>query len=110
MLSAFTGLAPMKTPYFLAGLVLTLSLLACDEVKQKANEHLDLAKESARQKMNAGAEKLAEGVKEMADQAKLEAQDHVEKLKQDGAKALDEAAKAAQEAADRLKASSPAAQ
>lgn len=99
----------MKTTLWISALALSASLVACDEVKQSASQQMEEAKESARQKMNAGAEQIAEGVKEMAGQAKIEAADHLQKLKEDGAKALDDAAKAAQEAADKMK-DSPAPQ
>lgn len=104
------NLALMRIQLYLAAIATPLCLLACDEVKQTANEHLEVAKEKTRVTMSSSAEKITAGVREAAAEAKLQAKEQLETLKQDGVNALNDAGKAAQEAADRIKASTPPAE
>jgi hypothetical protein len=115
----------MKTKFWITTLALPFFLVACEQAAKTTEEKIEAATETATEKMNAGADKVAEGVKEMKDAAKVEVKTAMDKAadkaqevaaetkekldeaaettKDAAAKALEEGAKAAGDAADKIK-------
>jgi len=70
----------MKIKHIIPVLAVPFLFVACEKAKQITDEKIDATKETATEKMNAGAEKVADGVKEISAAAEADAKAAMDKV------------------------------